>query len=479
MTSAEIFTGREAEGASTGKDKGRTLLTSTLCKLGSSIGKIELMLLLVVALLNGIFGLALLRNRAFVTSTLWEFFWQLGDTMSHYVGQIVSAAGFIWAAWGGARRLWRHRIPAPKEVLQRVIPALLAQLVTRRVVWLGIALLALSLSAFAVNLFLVQRPFLPPGAGLVVTPDRPYDRSDSYDKFLYVADTDAGKISVGTRDARWIPEEILPIGIGEKMRGKPTCIALSPSRSEIYVVDAAADRVVVIDRLRQQTVIPVGRNPRCIVVTADEKKAYVSNAQPIPQGSISVISLDEKPHKVVHTITGVNCPVGLAVTPDGRRLYVASQCGGGHDPVFVVDTATDKMVTTIPDVAVGLTPAISPDGRRAYVIRGDPPRISIFDTRDGRTLESLVFNQPVSAMAFTADGRFLLAGVGETLKVIAIEPKTSLHRDVGSVDLGESPAAIATSGNTRIYAWLPQSRRPLRTFQMGIAGFGEARLTER
>lgn len=38
-------------------------------------------------------------------------------------------------------------------------------------------------------------------------------------------------------------------------------------------------------------------------------------------------------------------PWGIAVTPDGRKLYVAN---GVSDDVSVIDTATERAVATIP-----------------------------------------------------------------------------------------------------------------------------------
>jgi YVTN family beta-propeller protein len=52
----------------------------------------------------------------------------------------------------------------------------------------------------------------------------------------------------------------------------------------------------------------------------------------------------------------------LAVTPNGRRVYVASQ---GSDDVFVIDTETNKVVATI---NVGQGPigvAFTPNGKYA------------------------------------------------------------------------------------------------------------------
>jgi YVTN family beta-propeller protein len=55
---------------------------------------------------------------------------------------------------------------------------------------------------------------------------------------------------------------------------------------------------------------------------------------------------------------GIN-PEGIAITPDGTRVYVTNS-GSGANNVSVIDTATNTVVAS---VAVGTTPfglAISP-----------------------------------------------------------------------------------------------------------------------
>jgi hypothetical protein len=42
-------------------------------------------------------------------------------------------------------------------------------------------------------------------------------------------------------------------------------------------------------------------------------------------------------YQTVSQITGVDCPEGAAIA--GNTMYVSTQCGGGRDPVYVVDNA--------------------------------------------------------------------------------------------------------------------------------------------
>ncbi len=87
---------------------------------------------------------------------------------------------------------------------------------------------------------------------------------------------------------------------------------------------------------------------------------YVANGS----GTVSVI--DTTTNTVIATITiGAGTgPQGVAITPDGTRVYV-SDFGSNH--VSVISTATNTVTAT---VTVGSNPrgvAITPNGTRAYV----------------------------------------------------------------------------------------------------------------
>ena len=78
-------------------------------------------------------------------------------------------------------------------------------------------------------------------------------------------------------------------------------------------------------------------------------------------GTVSVI--DTLTNAVVDTITVGESPWGIAITPDGKRAYVANQSG----TISVIDTSTNTVIDTIIDTDGPFGVAITPDGTRAYV----------------------------------------------------------------------------------------------------------------
>ena len=108
------------------------------------------------------------------------------------------------------------------------------------------------------------------------------------------------------------------------------------------------------------TVPIVGGSPGDVAISRDGTRAYVSNGA---SNSISVI--DTATDSVFDTIQVGDTPSNLAVTPDGKFLYVMIAIG----TVQVVDTAQRTIVANIPVGGTGDI-AITPDGARAYVAAG-------------------------------------------------------------------------------------------------------------
>jgi DNA-binding beta-propeller fold protein YncE len=67
--------------------------------------------------------------------------------------------------------------------------------------------------------------------------------------------------------------------------------------------------------------IPVGKEPRCVAITPDDEKVFVTN---MIDGTVSVIDAD-RPWFCRKTIRVGTEPFGCAVTPDGRKLYVGNR----------------------------------------------------------------------------------------------------------------------------------------------------------
>ena len=111
----------------------------------------------------------------------------------------------------------------------------------------------------------------------------------------------------------------------------------SPAPSYAYITNFNSNTVSVINTANNNftATVPVGTNPLGVAVSPDGTRVYVTNANYGDSGTVSVI--DTATNKVTATVNiGYKySPSGVAVTPDGKKVYVANRDING---VSVIDT---------------------------------------------------------------------------------------------------------------------------------------------
>jgi YVTN family beta-propeller protein len=133
--------------------------------------------------------------------------------------------------------------------------------------------------------------------------------------------------------------------------------------------------VSVIDTVTNTVVatIQVGLAPNGVALTPDGKRAYVANWS---SNNVSVIDTTTKA-VVGSPIPIMSAPQGIAVTPNGKSVYVTAE----PNAVVVIDTATNAIVG--PPIPVGNSPAcvaVTPDGKHAYVTNEGVGTVSVIKT---------------------------------------------------------------------------------------------------
>jgi YVTN family beta-propeller protein/VCBS repeat-containing protein len=224
--------------------------------------------------------------------------------------------------------------------------------------------------------------------------------------------------------------------------------------------------------------IAVGSNPSWLAVSPDGARAYVSN---LFDGTVSVI--DTATNTVIDTdagVAGVNAiSVGgsawdMALSPDGTRLYVTKQ---NNSTVSVIDTTTYTLVDADP-AAAGVNPisvggqpwglAVSPDGTRVYVTSRTTNTVAVIDTATNTLIDTdpgtagvtpiTVGGQPLDA-AVSPDGtRLYVANWSDgTVSVIDTAAYGVIDTDPATagttpITVGGQPAAVAVSPDgARVY----------------------------
>jgi YVTN family beta-propeller protein len=127
------------------------------------------------------------------------------------------------------------------------------------------------------------------------------------------------------------------------------------------------------------TTIPVGAHPIAIAITPDGKTVYVAN-----EGSNNVSVIDTATNTASPTTIPVGAhPNAIAITPDGKTAYVA----GGINTVSVINTQTNQVVGS-PITVGGFPGAIA-------IIPNQPPTAS-FTTAQARPGVPLAFDASAS-----------------------------------------------------------------------------------
>jgi len=111
---------------------------------------------------------------------------------------------------------------------------------------------------------------------------------------------------------------------------------------------------------------------------------------------VSVI--DTVMNAVTATIPVGTAPVGIAVSPDSNKVYVANNNSG---TMLVIDAATNAVHVTIP---VGSSPygvSVTPDGSKVYVANIGPSTVSVIDTATSTVAATIPgFNAPIAFGVF-------------------------------------------------------------------------------
>jgi len=132
----------------------------------------------------------------------------------------------------------------------------------------------------------------------------------------------------------------------------------------LLVVDPATGRVVSALETAQET-------SHMVVVSADARRAYVTN---IGSGTTTAIDLVNR-RGLEDIATGAGSEA-LALTPDGRELWVAARADG---TIAVVDTATLDVKARLPVPGIPIRIAMTPDGHTALITCAGAGEVVAFD----------------------------------------------------------------------------------------------------
>jgi YVTN family beta-propeller protein len=188
-------------------------------------------------------------------------------------------------------------------------------------------------------------------------------------------------------------------------------------------------------------------------------------ALPLAAGTVRIIQtnsagdnvsiIDPVTNKVVGEIRGIEVNHGAAAAPDGSRYYISNE---GNSTLDIADAKTLKVTKSIALTGHPNNIAISKDGRRVYVsIAVAPGAVDVIDTTSQERVKSIPVKGAVHNTYVTPDGKFVVSGSIASKTITVIDQKTEEPVWSLTMDLGIRPMTFAANpdGSTKwIFAQL-------------------------
>jgi YVTN family beta-propeller protein len=221
---------------------------------------------------------------------------------------------------------------------------------------------------------------------------------------------------------------------------QPSGIAFSPDGSRVYVMNTGENTISIINTATNTVTTSIaldGRprvGPELIAITPDGKRLYVT----LERGS--VLAIDTATNAVVATIP-VPTPAAVAITPDGSRAYVQTVLTAG---VFVIDIPSNRVIAHIAvpsNFSAGISAA--PDGGRVYVSGGvKHPDVFVIDTKSNTVVATVPYPGGPQGIVFSPDGRkaYVANELTNAIGIIDIGTNTV---ESGAIAAGNDPTLVA------------------------------------
>ncbi len=122
--------------------------------------------------------------------------------------------------------------------------------------------------------------------------------------------------------------------------------------------------------------------------------------------NVSVSVIDTAKNKVVQEIGGIQVPEGVAVSPDGKRLYITQF---PEKILTVVDRKTGKKIKEVPVSGHSNDIAVTKDGRWVLVCNAETPGgLDIVDAATLELVKSIPTKTKVHDIVLTGDNKYAI-----------------------------------------------------------------------
>jgi YVTN family beta-propeller protein len=202
-------------------------------------------------------------------------------------------------------------------------------------------------------------------------------------------------------------DAVFPVG------SVPKVVKVTPNNKYILVSNWCSYTVTVISVETGKTVasVKIGRYPRGIAVTSESKYAYVAE---MGGANIHRIDLSDFSQKLIPV--GPN-PRAIVLSPDETKLYVTMNVSG---KVQAWDLVANKSIKSVKTGLAARSLDISSDGSALFVVNFNSDTVSKVRASDMKVLQTIkVCNEPIGVTYDSSTNRTWVACYGGALKVFA------------------------------------------------------------
>jgi DNA-binding beta-propeller fold protein YncE len=252
---------------------------------------------------------------------------------------------------------------------------------------------------------------------------------------------------INTRN--WFVETYIDTGI------KPARIMVQPDQQYVWVANEGG--VTIIDRanLKVAAKILTGAGRHDIVVSSDNRFAFVSNSE---SGTVSII--DIRKLEKLHDVKVGPEPASLAVSELSKAVYVASE---GDGTVTVIEEQSHQVLAQMKTKPGAHSIRFAPGGRFGFVVNTTENAVHIFDAASNGMLhevnivkapDQIMFSNAFAFVRSLATENVYMLRLGKIDKEVDVTefPGGQVAPGQGSTPVRADAIVLAPEGNAVIVA---------------------------
>jgi predicted alpha-1,2-mannosidase len=213
-----------------------------------------------------------------------------------------------------------------------------------------------------------------------------------------------------------------------------------PGAALAYAVNRFGNSITPIDLATHARLpeIAVGEEPRGAALSPDGKRLYVADS-----GANAVTVVDTTNRRAIATVKVGSTPMGIAMEPDGRKVWVVNN---GDGTIESIDLATLRVETTLPVGSHPRAVAIAPDGSMLYVSNSWSNSVTPVDLRSKRAGTEIPVGLRPAGLAIAPDGQRLYVVDSASNDVTPVD-LSGKGRVFAPIAVGVDPLEIAIAPN--------------------------------